>query len=56
MRKEDEQTILAAIAGKDVREVTALVMRASNRYSRRILKFFRWFCKWMPVCIMVLFL
>lgn len=52
MRKEDETRILAAIEGKDVTEVLALVMRGGNRYSRRILKFFKWFCKWMPHAIM----
>lgn len=53
MRKEDEQSILAAIEGKDVSEVLSLLMRNGNRYSRRILKFFQWFCKWVPVVIML---
>lgn len=52
MKQKEEQAILSAIEGKDVREVTTLVMRGSNRYSRRTLKFFRWFCKWAPVGMM----
>lgn len=53
MKKEDERQVLAAIEGKDIAEVLALLSNVGNRYSRRILKFFRWFCKWMPVVIML---
>lgn len=52
MTKNDEEMFLEWMRGKDVSEVMALLMKHGNRYSRRILKFFRWFCKWMPVIIM----
>lgn len=52
MTKEEESLILSAVQGKDVSEVMSLLMKNGNRYSRRILKFFRWFCKWVPVAIM----
>lgn len=52
MSKEDEEALLRLVQGKDVSEVMALLMKHGNRYSRRILKFFQWFCKWMPIMIM----
>lgn len=36
----------------DVTELMGIIMKHGNRYSRRILKFFRWFCKYIPVSIM----
>lgn len=53
MTKEEEKQVLAAIEGKDIAEVLALLASVGNRYSRRILRFFRWFCKWVPIGIMV---
>lgn len=52
MTKEEEGIILSFMQGKDVSEVLSLLMKNGNRYSRRILKFFRWFCKWAPIAIM----
>lgn len=52
MTKEEEGVILSFMQGKDVSEVLSLLMKNGNRYSRRILKFFRWFCKWAPIVIM----
>lgn len=52
MSKEDEEALLRLVQGKDVSEVMALLMKHGNRYSRRILKFFQWFCRWMPIMIM----
>ena len=52
MTREEESLILSVVQGKDVSEVMSLLMKHGNRYSRRILKFFRWFCKWAPVTIM----
>lgn len=37
----------------DVTELMGMLMKYGNRYSRRILKFFRWFCKYVPITIMV---
>lgn len=38
----------------DVTELMRMLMKYGNRYSRRILKFFRWFCKYVPITIMLL--
>ena len=53
MNKEDEENLLKWLKDKDVSEVMDLLMRHGNRYSRRILKFFRWFCKYVPITIML---
>lgn len=53
MTEEDRKKVLAAIEGKDVTEVLELMQRSGNGYSRRILKFFRWFCQWVPIVIML---
>ena len=37
----------------DVTELMGMLMKYGNRYSRRILKFFRWFCKYVPITIML---
>lgn len=52
MNKEDESDLLKWLQDKDVSEVMSLLMKHGNRYSRRILKFFRWFCKYVPIIIM----
>lgn len=52
MTKDSEGLNLSALQGKDVSDVTAFLMKNGNRYSRRILRFFQWFCKWVPASIM----
>ena len=52
MTKKEEDELARWLQGKDVTEVLAILMRSGNMYNRRILKFFRWFCKWVPVFIM----
>lgn len=52
MNKEDEDNLLKWLKDKDVSEVMDLLMRHGNRYSRRFLKFFRWFCKYVPITLM----
>lgn len=52
MNKEDEGNLLQWLQDKDISEVMDLLMRHGNRYNRRILKFFRWFCKYVPITIM----
>lgn len=53
-RREDEKRTLARLLeGKDVSEVMNIMLSESKSYNRRILRFFRWFCKWIPICIMV---
>lgn len=54
MNKEDEDNLLKWLKDKDISEVMDLLMRHGNRYNRRILKFFRWFCKYVPITIMLL--
>ena len=53
MNKEDESNLLKWLQDKDISEVMDLLMRHGNRYSRRILKFLRWFCKYVPITIML---
>ena len=53
MNKEDEGNLLRWLQDKDISEVMDLLMKHGNRYSRRILKFFRWFCKYVPITIML---
>lgn len=52
MNKEDEGELLRWLQDKDINEVISLITKHGNRYSRRILKFFRWFCKYVPIIIM----
>lgn len=53
MTKTEEDELAHWMQGKDVTEVLAILMRSGNRYNRRILKFFKWFCKYVPVVIML---
>lgn len=53
MNKEDEDNLLKWLQDKDISEVMDLLMKHCNRYSRRILKFFRWFCKYVPITLML---
>lgn len=53
MTQDQNQRLLDAIEGRDIAEVIAMLSTAGNRYSRRILRFFRWFCKWMPLVLML---
>ena len=52
MTKEEQEEIMELLRGRDVSEVLSVLMHTGNRYSRRTLRFFRWFCKWVPVMIM----
>ena len=53
MTKDDEDNLLRWLQDKDVSEVMSLLMKHGHRYSRRILKFFRWFCKYVPITIIL---
>lgn len=53
MTEDERKQLLVLVRGKDVSEIMELLAEGGNRYSRRILKFFRWFCKWAPVVIML---
>lgn len=53
MTKEEQEEVMELLRGRDVSEVLGVLMHTGNRYSRRTLRFFRWFCKWVPVMIMV---
>lgn len=46
--KQDDEMLLRLFGNKDISEIISLAMRSGNRYSKRILKFFREFCKWFP--------
>ena len=52
MTKEDEAEVQRLLMNVDVTELMDMLMKHGNRYSRRILKFFRWFCKYVPIGIM----
>ena len=54
MSKDDENRLISMLADYDVSEVINLLMKGNNRYNRRILKFFQWFCKWIPISLMVI--
>ena len=53
MDEEQQVEVQRLIKDIDITELMGLMMRSGNRYSRRILKFFREFCKWMPIALMV---
>lgn len=52
MTQEQEAEVQRLIKDVDVTELMGMLMRHGNRYSRRILKFFRWYCKYMPIGLM----
>lgn len=52
MTQEQEAEVQRLIKDIDVTELMSLLMKHGNRYSRRILKFFRWFCKYVPITLM----
>ena len=52
MTKEDEAEVQRLLKNVDVTELMDMIKKHGNRYSRRILKFFRWFCKYVPIIIM----
>lgn len=52
MTQEQEAEVQRLIKDIDVTELMGMLMKHGNRYSRRILKFFRWFCKYVPIIIM----
>lgn len=43
MTQEQETEVLRLIKDVDVTELMGMLMKHGNRYSRRILKFFRWY-------------
>ena len=52
-KESDAETLRAMLKGKDISEVVNLMICAGNTYNRRILRFFRWFCKWIPIAVML---
>lgn len=52
-KQSEEERLKALLKGKDISEVVNLMLNTGNSYNRRILRFFRWFCKWMPIAIML---
>lgn len=51
--KREERKLSEMLKGRDVSEVINIMMCSGNTYNRRILRFFRWFSKWLPIAIMV---
>ena len=52
MTQEQEAEVQRLIKDIDVTELMDMLKKHGIRYSRRILKFFRWFCKYVPIIIM----
>lgn len=52
MTQEQEEQLMRLLKSIDISDVLKVASNHGNRYNRRILKFFRWFCKWAPVFIM----
>lgn len=53
MTQKQQDEIIEMLNDKDVSEILSLLMQTGNAYSRRILRFFHWFCKWVPALIML---
>lgn len=49
----EDRLLSEMLKGKDISEVVDMMMRNGNVYNRRTLRFFRWFCKWIPIGIML---
>lgn len=52
MTKDQEEQAVRLFRELDISEVMAIIMQHGNRYNKRVLKFFRWFCKYIPFAIM----
>lgn len=52
-RGRKEKELAELLKGKDVSEVVNIMICSGNTYNRRILRFFRWFSKWLPIAIMI---
>ena len=53
MTQEQEKQLERLLEGIDISDVLKVASERGNRYNRRILKFFRWFCKYVPITIML---
>lgn len=54
-KKTERKTLARLLKGMDVSEVMDIMAFGEGKsYNRRILRFFRWFCKWIPICIMAM--
>lgn len=52
-KKSEEERLKVMLKGKDISEVVNLMLNTGDSYNKRILRFFRWFCKWIPIAIML---
>lgn len=52
-KESTDERLASLLRGRDVSEVINLMMKSGNIYNRRILRFFKWFCKWIPLAIML---
>lgn len=52
-QKDTSEELKELLKGRDISEVINLMIMSGNTYNRRILRFFRWFCKWVPLGIML---
>lgn len=52
-KESEEERLKSMLRGKDISEVVNLMLNAGNNYNRRVLRFFCWFCKWVPISVML---
>lgn len=52
MTQEQKKQLAQLMKNVDIIDILKIALVSSTKYNRRILKFFRWFCKWVPVFIM----
>lgn len=48
-----DEVLALLLKDVDLSTVTTIMLRNGNRYSRRLLKFFQWLCKYIPLLIML---
>lgn len=51
--EERRRQLSELMRGLDISEVINLYIKSGHGYSRRILRFFKWFSKWAPLTIML---
>lgn len=52
-KENTQEQIVALMSGMDISEVMNAYMSSGRGYSRRILRFFKWVSKWVPMGIML---
>lgn len=53
MTKEEEKRVKLALQEFGIAEILEILIEISSSYNRRIIKFFRHFCEYFPICFML---